>query len=732
MAQRVAATAVEHRGRASRVAGWNRRAIVAHGCHTPAFSIVLCIAFYPPDDPVHSPPISVQPLIIVDSRRGARRGGRLPCAPALVIALLRVIQLVRTLSRQFPQQTVTTFPAQPFGEVLAPCAPRPEYPRPQLRRETWTNLNGEWRFAYDDEDRGLPEGWARIEAAALDHATPFDLSITVPFCPQSRRSGIGDTGFHDIVWYARRFDHVNTGPAQRVLLHFGAADYRTNVWVNGSFVGHHEGGHTPFTFDVTDALAADENVLVVRVEDRGRDTTNPRGKQDWHEAPTHIHYNRTTGIWQTVWLEVVDALHITDVRITPNVVDSCISVQVELSRALSGARAEIDVLDHGHTLANAFLAVPDGLSHVEGIIPLPEDPRPRFWSPEDPHLYDIEIRIITPSGSPCDQVIGYFGLRSITVDAGRVLLNGAPIQVRMVLDQGYWTDTLMTAPSDAALRQDIVWAQSMGFNGARKHQKIEDPRWLYWADRLGFLVWEEMPGAPEFSGTSVERTVREWMAVLSRDHNHPCIICWVPINESVGCRRIGSDGRNQIGPFEAAYASALYFLTKALDPSRLALSNDGWEHTYSDLCTIHDYRSREALAHRFLDVNAALSNAAERRPVYAPPHQHDGQPVLLTEFGGILSGPADADFDYLRVVDSQDLTNAVRSMLAVAQASPILAGFCYTQLTDVEHETNGLLTAARTPKVDVETIRTVLESAEPNTPRTGAPRDANVPRSKKE
>ena len=573
-----------------------------------------------------------------------------------------------------------------------PEQPRREYPRPQLRRERWANLNGVWRFAFDDDDRGRDAGW-QAELA------PLDREIVVPFCPQSRLSGIGDPSFHDVVWYGRTFELPAFEPGERVVLRFGAVDYAAQVWVNGTLVADHEGGHTPFGADVTGALKAGANTLVVRAEDPGDDPAIPRGKQDWLEQPSHIFYSRTTGIWQTVWLELVDEVHVDRLRLVPRPDTARVELGVRLRGRRHGMRIRAAAELDGRPAGSATVEAGGGDTTITLRL---SEPVAR-WSPESPALYDLTVEVLDTDGKRRDLVRSYFGLRTVEVTGDRLLLNGEPRFLRLVLDQGYWPDGLLTAPTDAALRRDIELAKAMGFEGARKHQKIEDPRWLFWADRLGFLVWGEMANAHKLTGASVKRTLTEWTEAIERDFNHPSVIAWVPVNESFGCRQLGDDRGS--APVAAHVATALYRHTKKLDPTRPALSNDGWEHTESDLCTVHEYGGTAALARRV----ESISTLTEPRlpPVYADGHSYRGEPVIVSEYGGVFRATADG-FDYLLAADDDQYLKQLSALTGLLTGNPILAGFCYTQLADVEQEQNGLLTADRRPKLPLNRVRAVF------------------------
>ena len=590
--------------------------------------------------------------------------------------------------------------------------PRPEYPRPQFRRPDWTNLNGEWRFAFDDEDAGLAQGWHRVSAENLRSAgSPFDRTIMVPFCYQSRLSGIGDTSFHDVVWYARTFD---PSPGEHLLLHFGAVDYRASVWVNGTQVASHEGGHTPLGADVTPVIGEGENVIVVRAEDPSRDATIPRGKQYWKEESEGIFYTRTTGIWQTVWLEPVSERHIDFLRLTPDVDAARVDVEVTVEGFEPGLSLRVVVTLRGETVVDDRVELRAPV--VERSLPLlsrgaaPETPHlsewPALWTPEHPNLYDLGLELLDGGGQALDVVESYFGMRKIEAKGGKVLLNNRPCYQRLVLDQGYFPDGLLTAPADDDLRRDIEFAKAMGFNGARKHQKVEDPRWLYWADRLGFLVWGEMANAYQYSPDYVRRITSEWQEAVRRDYNHPCIVAWVPMNERGGVPELASD------PAQVDHLLTLYHLTRSLDRTRLVVSNDGWEHALTDLCTIHDYGSAGDLSSRYATPESSVSARPAKRPIYAPGHGYRGEPILISEFGGIaFSG--EEGWGYSTVADAVEFLERYEALMTALQQSETVRGFCYTQLTDVEQETNGLLTYEREPKVDLARICEVTSREKP-------------------
>jgi beta-galactosidase/beta-glucuronidase len=594
--------------------------------------------------------------------------------------------------------------------------PRPEYPRPQFRRQDWTNLNGEWRFAFDDGDVGLAEGWQNLTAADLE-GSRFDRAITVPFCYQSRLSGIGETAFHDVVWYARKFGHPPGGDDERLLLHFGAVDYRATVWVNGAHVVSHEGGHTPFSADVAFALREGENVLVVRAEDPSRDATIPRGKQYWKEESEGIFYTRTTGIWQTVWLEPVDRRRVGSLSLTPDIDDASLEVEAGVEGFGPGMALRLVVSFEGDEVLDDRVTVTSPV--VRRRLPLirhgeaPDTPHlsrwpgAKLWSPEEPNLYDLRLELLGADGGTLDSVQGYFGMRKVETREGRVFLNNRPYYQRLVLDQGYFPDGILTAPTDDDLRRDIELTKAMGFNGARKHQKVEDPRWLYWADTTGFLVWGEMANAYQYSEDYVRRITAEWQEAVRRDYNHPSIVAWVPMNESWGVPSLATE------PAQREHLLALYHLTRSLDGTRPVVSNDGWEHALTDLCNIHDYRDAGALAETYATRESSLAAAPMGRRTYAPGHGYRGEPILLTEFGGIAFAGEGGGWGYSTVADAEEFLGRYEAMVGALLACGPVQGFCYTQLTDVEQEVNGLLTYDRRPKADLERIRSITAREKP-------------------
>jgi beta-galactosidase/beta-glucuronidase len=575
------------------------------------------------------------------------------------------------------------------------------YPRPQLRRETWTNLNGRWDFAIDADARWVSPDDVR-----------WSGTIQVPFSPETPASGVHDTGFYKSVWYRLTTPAPTLALGQRLILHFGAVDHSACVWINHHLAVTHEGGYTPFSSDITEQVTDGADLsIVVQAFDDPQDLAKPRGKQDWKLQPHGIWYFRTTGIWQTVWMEVVPAARIDSVHWTPDVDRWCFDLRAGLAGAGSEAmRLRVRLRSGERELANDTYSISDGAQVLRSIhLPDPgiDDLRSDlFWSPDSPTLIDAELELLDASGAVVDRVSSYTAMRAVSTQGEWLLLNGRPMQLRLVLDQGYWPDSGLTAPNDDAFRRDIELIKSMGFNGVRKHQKIEDPRFLYWADTLGLVVWEEMPSAYRFSPRTVHRLTQEWMAALERDISHPCIIAWVPFNESWGVPDLPNV------PAQRDFVRAVYHLTRALDPTRPVMGNDGWEMVVSDVIAIHDYeRAPERLGPRYQRSAENLADLfAHERPghrrLLLGDFKYQDRPIMLTEFGGIAySKDPSHTWGYKRAKTVAEFEKQYRELLAAVRAIPLFSGFCYTQFTDTYQEANGLLYMDRTPKIPIAKIR---------------------------
>jgi beta-galactosidase/beta-glucuronidase len=572
------------------------------------------------------------------------------------------------------------------------------YPRPMLVREHWRSLNGLWEFAIDRN-----ADWTSPSAVR------WDREIRVPFAPETEASGIHDNSFFSACWYRRTVPGESLKRGERLILHFGAVDYRATVWVNGHVAAHHEGGYTPFQLDITRLTLPGEPItIVVRAEDDPHDLAKPRGKQDWQLTPHSIWYPRTTGIWQTVWLERVPATRIGRLRWTSNMERWEIGLKTRLRGDPQDVlRLHVRLRARGETLTDDRYLVSAGEVHRRMALSDPgiDDFRNEYlWSPSSPTLIQAELELWSEGDGLIDRAYSYTALRSFATDGDRFVLNGRPLLMRLVLDQGYWPQTGITGPDDVAFKHDVEIAKAMGFNGVRKHQKIEDPRYLYWADRLGLLVWGEMPSAYRYTTDSIKRVTEQWTQAILRDQSHPCIAAWVPFNESWGVPNLPDS------PGERHFVQALYHLTKSLDPTRPVIGNDGWESVATDMIGIHDYDGDpKRIAQRYVTGELRPRLFRHERPggrklVLGSETQAE-HPIVLSEFGGIaLSKNANDTWGYSRSEDAQAFATRYAELLTTVRSLEMLCGFCYTQFADTFQEANGLLYADRTPKFPLEEI----------------------------
>lgn len=594
------------------------------------------------------------------------------------------------------------------------------HPRPQsIRPNQWWSLDGTWDFTFDDADAGRRERWYAVGAAER-----FDRQIVVPFPPESQASGINDHGDHAALWYRRALrlpvaDLAELG-TDRLVLHFGAVDHDADIWVDGQHAAHHEGGQTPFSVDVTDlldpALAADEHVVVVRAVDDRTDIEQPRGKQDWRLEQHVIWYHRTSGIWRTVWLERQPAVALTELRWFTDKVDAAVTLQARLNtNAPAGTTLRVAIRrEDGELLGLAETIVVGSVADI--VVPIPLltnglEGEAIAWTPDNPVLHEAEVELLDAGREVTDRLESYIGMRSISIKGRDLTLNGRPFYVRAVLEQGYWPQSHLTPPSLAALRDEVELTKAMGFNTVRVHQKVEDPRYLYWCDRLGLAVWAETAAACKFSDEAVSQLTREWLDIVRRDISHPSIIAWVPFNESWGIGGMSTDESR------AAFSRSLTDLTRALDGSRPVMSNDGWEHTCSDLLTIHDYVATGAeLVARYGDDEKTARALEGSGPagwkmwVGGPVPAPGSMPLILSEFGGVGFDPnaEKGTWGYSTASSVEDLERRLTDIMDGVFACASLRGYCYTQLTDTGLETNGLTYADREPKLPLETLHRIF------------------------
>ena len=561
--------------------------------------------------------------------------------------------------------------------------PRGEHPRPDFMRENWLNLNGTWQFEIDNDDNGRQRG--------LSSGKDLADSIVVPFCPESKLSGIGNTDFMKNVWYRRHFSLTDSLKGKRLLLHFQAADYLTNVWLNGRHLGQHMGSSSPFVFEVTGFVREKDNELVVHIFDDTRSGLQPSGKQCPRQESFGCLYTRTTGIWQTVWLEAVGTSYISDFRLVPDPKNSRVLLQVEIDGQSQGMTVTARAYAKGKQVGTASSAA--AWRNTQLVLDLDEK---HLWSPKNPFLYDLEITV-SRDKQIVDTVKSYFGLRTVTIEGSAILINGQPIFQRLVLDQGFYPDGIWTAPTDAALRGDIELSQAVGFNGARLHQKVFEPRFLYWADKLGYLVWGEFDNwGLNYNSREIDvPVIQEWREILRRDRNHPSIIGWCPFNETPGTA--------------GSLQQTIVALTRVMDPTRPVIETSGWTHTMTDaeLLDMHDYNQDPAsFRKRWFDYfNDDGLNLSGR---YGIGNSKD-IPFFLSEYGGIGwfeagqpawgygQQPEKLESFYQRYKGLTDALLDNRNMF----------GFCYTQLTDIEQERNGIYYYDRRPKFDPERLHAI-------------------------
>ncbi len=586
---------------------------------------------------------------------------------------------------------------------------RKDYPRPQFVRANWTNLNGDWDFSFDDENRGEAEKWYEL--------FPIDRTILVPFTYETKLSTIREESRHDAVWYHRKLNICEKELAEnKPVLHFEGSDFHTKVWVNGKLAGSHRGGYSRFSFDISALVRDGENEVTVKAED-SFDASQPRGKQRWKKENFGCWYVQTTGIWKTVWMEYIPKVCLDKVKITPVLPEQAVELEFEVYSDHYGEALGVEAIItfDGEFVNKALISVPSRRISAKLKVCVAEHLNlhdVKTWSPEKPNLYELELRVIWRD-KVYDVVQSYFGMREIRIDHSNILLNGRPLYQRLILDQGYWQDSHLTPPSEDALMEDIDKILELGYNGLRKHQKIEDERFLYWCDVKGLLVWSEAPAAYEFTDDAVEEFAREWMEIVRQNYNHPCIITWAPINESWGIPCVETDLSQQ------RFTEAIYYLTKSFDRYRPVIVNDGWEHTISDIITLHDYE--ENGSHFFQRYNECKDKIlttevyhSNHKSAFANGYAYKGQPIIVSEYGGIAFDSGSQGWGYGNKVQGEEQFLARFDQITTAiKKTPYICGYCYTQVSDVQQEVNGLMDSERNFKVNPEKIREI------NTRKTG-------------
>ena len=559
--------------------------------------------------------------------------------------------------------------------------PRSEHPKPQFERKNWLNLNGEWQFEIDN-------GRSGEERALGNMANPVSGKITVPFCPQSVLSGVHHTDFIYGLVYRRLFPVTDEQKSGRVVLHFGAVDYECTVYINGEYAGRHIGGYVSFSMEITDLVHAGENSVAVFVRDNERDPLIPRGKQSEMFHSHGCDYTRTTGIWQTVWLEFMPKTCIRSARYYPSIEDCSVTVQAQL---YGSAEWKLEAFYDGKPVGSVSAVCTSGSATL--TLPLSEK---HLWEIGHGRLYDLRLTY----GD--DVVQSYFGLRSVGLDSYRFLLNGKSVFQRLVLDQGFYPDGIYTAPSDEALKNDISLSLACGFNGARLHQKIFEERFLYHADRMGYIVWGEFPdwGMDHSDPASLKNILGEWIEEVNHDFNHPSIVGWCPRNETWDYA-----GRHQ----DDRAVEVLYQTTKVIDPSRPCIDTSGNFHVITDIYDVHNYQQDPAV---FRTQYENLPKDGTFYDEHAPHRQHypgKQTPVFVSEYGGIAWTEGNDGWGYGNGPKTkEEFIDRFIGLADVLLSNPCICALCYTQLTDVEQEKNGLYRYDRTPKFDTEIFRAAL------------------------
>lgn len=612
--------------------------------------------------------------------------------------------------------------------------PRHEYPRPQfVRKNNWINLNGEWNFAFDDNNEGLKEEWYKESNSKI-----IDKKIIVPFCFQSELSGISDYSPHRYVWYKKQFNIPDSFKDKHIIIHFGAVDYACRVYLNNSYIGSHEGGYIGFSFDITSFIQK-KNTLIIFVEDPYDDLEIPRGKQFWKKKWKSIFYPNITGIWQTVWIEAVNAeFYLKKLMIYPDLDSSEILIKCQIpgfgtenltlnaivhlnSELVSEVNIPLIFLGYPkkklkvkelnkERIQNAGIELDfyDNPNRFKFILKIPKN-KLVLWSPSTPNLYDLRLKIVDKVNKKIyDEVESYFGMRKIAIDSnGRILLNNEPIYQKLILVQGYWPDGLYTAPSDEAFKLDIRYIKQFGFNGLRAHQKAFDPRFLYWCDKEGLLVWSELGSSFDFSNISQKRFIDQYMEMMERDFNHPSIIVWTILNEGWGVFLADKY------PDKVDFILSLFYLVGSIDSSRLIIDNDGWWHTQTHICTKHFYADCKYLPKTFKEEIEREYVAPNFPSTYLRNFKYENEPIIYSEIGGVA-------FDYYHIMKRYrgvGLVNSSKEFLEYLddlihnfiERRDWIQGFCYTQLYDQFQEINGLLTFDRTPKIAPEELRNRLQ-----------------------
>ncbi|MBQ8380805.1 MAG: beta-galactosidase [Clostridia bacterium] len=580
--------------------------------------------------------------------------------------------------------------------------PRAEYPRPNLVRDNWLCLNGEWDFIIDNT----------LSGQYLDYKGKFefDKKIIVPFCPESKLSGIGNVDFMNCVWYKRSVTLPESFAGKEVILHFGACDWETNVFVNGKKVATHRGGYTPFSANITSALKDGENLIAVEARDDVRSGKQFVGKQSWKKFESAgCYYTRTTGIWQTVWMEAVDPAYVVNYNAVSNIDAPSVTLDVTVSEAAFGKKLSAEITYLGKKVGEAETVISSETVALTSALS-----EKHLWEVGKGRLYDVTFTILD-GDTVLDKTEAYFGLRTVAMNKQGFFLNGEYVFGRFVLDQGFYPDGIYTAPTDSALEKDIIDSMSLGFNGARLHQKVFEPRFLYYADKHGYMLWDEA-GNWGWDHTKIENIYNflpEWLEEMERDKAHPSIIGWCPLNETWD-HADGARLPNEI-------PLMIHTVTRAKDPTRPIITNSGFMPAYDDsgnfigsAFDIHDYMQKpEEFAKVFEDLDkGVIKDQTWRNPIYNKRQIYDPKKtIFVSEYGGIAWVENGVGWGYGESVKSkEEFLERLEGLTAVLRENPEVSAFCYTQLYDVEQEKNGLMTYEREFKFKVEDINKIFSA----------------------
>ena len=573
--------------------------------------------------------------------------------------------------------------------------PRPEYPRPQFERSEWVNLNGTWSYSFDFGRTGAQKGWSK--------ATSFDGKITVPFCPESSLSGVKHTDFINSIWYQRTLNIPAAWDGKQVMLNFGAVDYEAHVFIDGQLVRLHNGTGSSFSCDITKYVQpGHSHNLVVQVNDNLRDGKQPGGKQCFDLNSGGCMYTRVTGIWQTVWMEAVDKEGLKSVFATPDIDQKQLVIRPQFYAENAANKLVVTLYDGNKAVAKTSVTCGDN-----SVVVLPVK-NMKLWSPESPFLYGLKYQVVK-NGKVIDEVNSYAGMRKVHLAGGYFYLNNKPYYQRLVLDQGYYPDGIWTAPTDEALKKDIEMSKAVGFNGARLHQKSFEERYYYWADKLGYLTWGESAswGLNVNNEEACRNFISEWAELVERDRNHSSLVTWTPLNETWSANNSGVYTR---------FVQNLYDMTKALDGTRPVNDASGDSHIKTDIWSVHNYeRQPDKIIKDFTFEHGKEPYRNMRGDNWRWLAKYEGQPYMLDEWGGLAyilpeKRHGDNAWGYGGAIDNvEDFYTILRKEVEAIKACKHITGFCYTQITDVEQEQNGIYNYDRTSKFDTKRIKEIFE-----------------------